>query len=152
MIHAAIQRRDVRIGRELPDPPRRESRLRDAAPGKRTSVTSQQAAELQVLLEGVALPASKRELVAYARKQDETAAGSLDSIPDRDYRSLDEVGEALTSAQRRWAEPDVRLPGGESGDPRGRGSYPAPSPERGGIRPSAPPSNPPQKAIEEQSK
>ena len=115
-------------------------------------MSMQRAAEIQVVLEGVPLPASKQELIAYARTEDADAAGTLQSLPDREYRALDEVGEALSPVQPEWAEPDARSLREESGDPPGRESYTDPAPEPGGIRPAVPPSNPPQKAIEEQSK
>ena len=46
-------------------------------------MSSTHAAELQVVLEGVPLPATKSELVEYARTQDENAARRLESLPDR---------------------------------------------------------------------
>jgi hypothetical protein len=61
--------------------------------------TTQRAAELQVVLEGVPLPARKRQLVEYARRENEHAARDLGAIPDREYASLDEVGEALVRVQ-----------------------------------------------------
>jgi hypothetical protein len=114
-------------------------------------MTAQRAAEIQVVLEGVSLPASKQQLVAYARREDADAATTLDALPDRDYRALDEVGEALVSVQPQWSEPERELPREESGDPPGRESYTDSSPEPGAIRPNVPPGNPPEKAIEEQS-
>ena len=48
---------------------------------------AQTAAELQVVLEGVDLPASKQALVEYAHSQDEQAARSLVALPEREYRS-----------------------------------------------------------------
>jgi hypothetical protein len=112
----------------------------------------QQSAELQVALEGVALPAMKEELVAYARREDPGAAGILEALPDRQYRTLDEVGEALVSVQPLQAEPDTKRAHDESGEPPGGPSYTDPQPEPGRIRPGIPPSNPPEKTIEEQSK
>jgi hypothetical protein len=112
----------------------------------------QQSAELQVALEGVALPAKKKELVAYARRQDSDKGGMLGALPDREYRTLDEVGEALTSVQPPRAEPDAKLARDEGGEPPGGESYTDPQPEPGRIRPSIPPSNPPEKTIEGQSK
>ncbi|TMK68857.1 MAG: DUF2795 domain-containing protein, partial [Actinobacteria bacterium] len=49
-------------------------------------------AELQTLLEGVPLPAGKRELLDYARSQadGDVFLGLLSGIPDREYRSLDD--------------------------------------------------------------
>jgi hypothetical protein len=112
----------------------------------------QRSAEIQVALEGVPLPASKQQLLAYARREDPDGAGRLEALPDREYRTLDEVGEALASVQPPRAEPDTKLARDESGEPPGGASYTDPHPEPGHIRPSNPPSNPPEKAIEEQSK
>ena len=86
-------------------------------------MNTKDAAELQVLLQGVALPAGKQELVAYARTQDERAARRLESLPDREYRSLDEVGEALVPVQPVRAKPEPHLPRAESGNPPGGEAY-----------------------------
>ena len=60
-------------------------------------------AELQTLLEGVPLPAARSELIEYAREQDGgELLGLLSRLPDREYRSLDEVGEALAPVQPRF--------------------------------------------------
>jgi hypothetical protein len=112
----------------------------------------QQSTEIQVVLEGVALPASKQQLVAYARREDPETARALQALPEREYRSLDDVGEALASTQPPRAEPDIKRAHEESGQPPGGASYTDPHPEPGHIRPSIPPSNPPEKAIKEQSK
>jgi hypothetical protein len=108
------------------------------------------AAELQVVLEGVALPAQKRDLLDYARTQDERAARQLEQLPDREYRSLDEVGEALAPVQPSRPRPDA-APHEESGAPPGGDAYLEPHPEPGSVRPSAPASNPPQQALEQQT-
>jgi hypothetical protein len=115
-------------------------------------VNAREAAELQVVLEGVALPAKKQELVACARSQDEAAAGRLAALPDREYRSLDEVGEALAPVQPPRSKPDAARPHEESGAPPGGDAYVDPSARPGAVRPSAPASNPPQKALEQQTK
>jgi hypothetical protein len=107
----------------------------------------QRAAEIQVVLEGIGLPATRDELVRYASAQDPQAARELRTIPDREYESIDEVGEELAPAQpvrRAAAEP----PRPESGKPPGGDDYLNPSPESGAVRPDAPRDNPPQKAIE----
>ena len=104
------------------------------------------------MLEGVRLPAKKRDLVEYARTQDESAVAELQRLPDREYSSLDEVGEALAPVQPEWREPDAHEPRDESGQPPGGDAYLDPHAEPGAVRPSAPPSNPPQKTLEEQSK
>lgn len=110
------------------------------------------AAELQVVLEGVPLPASKQELVEYAEGQDDRAAQSLRSLPDREYRSLDEVGEALAPVQPPRHNPNVQVPREESDAPPGGDAYLDPNPEPGAVRQDAPPWNPPSKALEEQTK
>jgi hypothetical protein len=115
-------------------------------------VDTQRATELQALLEGVPLPAHKRELVAYARSQDDRVAEELASLPDREYRSLDEVGEALAPVQPPRRRPEAAVPREESDLPPGGGDYVAPRPEPGAVRHDAPPSNPPQKALEKQAK
>ena len=58
-------------------------------------MTSQRAAEIQVILEGVRLPATREELVAYARRWDADAGTQLAQVPKRSYESIDEVGEEL---------------------------------------------------------
>jgi hypothetical protein len=115
-------------------------------------VGTQRAAELQVVLEGVALPATKAELLDYARTQDVDAARKLQSLPDREYRSLDEVGEALEPVQPPAAEAPSDVPREENDAPPGGDSYVDPNPEPGAVRHDAPPWNPPEKALEEQTK
>jgi hypothetical protein len=115
-------------------------------------VSSREAAELQVVLEGVDLPADKRRLIEYARTQDDRAGGLLEAIPDREYRSLDEVGEALAPVQPGRLEPVPQRPREESGQPPGGDAYLDANARPGEVRPSAPASNPPQKALEEQTK
>jgi hypothetical protein len=71
---------------------------------------------LQTLLEGVPLPAHKRDLIAYARAQgDQAPPGLLERLPDREYRSLDEVGEALAPVQPRAAKDEPGLPRADLG-------------------------------------
>ena len=104
-----------------------------------------------MVLEGVALPAKKDELLDYARTQDAAAVSDLQALPDREYSSLDEVGEALAPVQPSRARSLLKHPHEESGDPPGGGSYTDPHPEPGSLRPSIPPANPPQKTLEKQS-
>jgi Protein of unknown function (DUF2795) len=104
------------------------------------------------VLEGVALPATKAELVDYARREDPDAARLLESLPDREYRSLDEVGEALAPVQPSRAQPEAAVPHEESDKPPGGDAYVDPHAEPGTVRHDAPPSNPPQKALEQQTK
>jgi hypothetical protein len=115
-------------------------------------VSAQRAAELQTLLEGISLPAKKPALIAYAREHDESAAADLQALPDGEYTSLDEVGEALAPVQPPRSKADAQLPRDEGGGPPGREAYLDPQPEPGRVRADAPTGNPPQKAIEEQSK
>jgi hypothetical protein len=112
---------------------------------------TQLAAELQVLLEGVPLPATKAELVDYARSQDPDAARGLETIPDREYRSLDDVGEALVPVQPSWAQPVAAVPHEESDAPPGGTAYVDPHAQPGAVRHDAPPDNPPQKTLESQT-
>jgi uncharacterized protein DUF2795 len=85
-------------------------------------VDSRRAAEIQVVLEGIPLPASRAELARYAGAYDGDAAAAIERIPDRSYASIDEVGEALFPTQpRRQDEP--RLPRPESGEPPGGAAY-----------------------------
>ena len=114
-------------------------------------MSSQQAAEIQVVLEGVPLPATKQELLAYARREDEAAAQALQSLPDRKYHSIDDVGEALSSVKPGSPEPGVALPREESGDPPGGEAYLDPSEEPGWVRPSDPAATPPQQVLEQQA-
>jgi hypothetical protein len=111
----------------------------------------QRAAQIQVVLEGISLPASRDELVRYARPEDAEASRELTQLPDGDYDTIDAVGEALTHTQpvRQQAE---RLPKPESGMPPGGDAYLQTSPETGAVRHVAPPSNPPQKTLEQQTK
>jgi len=115
-------------------------------------VDLQRSAVVQVVLEGVALPATKAELLDYARTHDGDAARTLESLPDREYRSLDEVGEALAPVQPPRDTPRAELPREESDAPPGGDAYLDPNPEPGAVRHDAPPWNPPQKALEEQTK
>jgi hypothetical protein len=97
---------------------------------------SSRVAEIQVLLEGVPLPAGKRELLDHARRE---GAGPgelalLEALPDREYGSLDEVGETLYPVQpvSRPKQPDRPKP--ESGLPPGGEAYTDPSAEPGAVR------------------
>ena len=62
-------------------------------------MNAQRAAEIQVVLEGVRLPATRGELMAYAGRWDTAAASELLAIGDRAYDRIDEVGEALLRVQ-----------------------------------------------------
>jgi uncharacterized protein DUF2795 len=122
-----------------------------AKPGNHKSVLAD-VATLQGLLEGIDLPASKSDLISYAREQDDgtSAARLLERLPDREFRSLDDVGEALAPVQPK-SSTDERQPKPESDQPPGGDDYVNPDPETGTVRDDAPPDNPPAKAIEEQT-
>jgi Protein of unknown function (DUF2795) len=104
---------------------------------------TQRAAELQVLLEGVRLPASRDELVRYAAREDARAAAELEQLPDGTYERLDDVGEALAPTQpvRRDRPPP---PAAESDLPPGGDDYLNPEPESGAVRRYVPKDSPPQ--------
>ena len=112
----------------------------------------QRAAELQALLEGVALPASRQDLVDYVSGQPGGSAyrADLEGLPDREYRSLPEVAEALAPVQP--ASPyEPAKPREESDQPPGGDAYVTVDPVSGAVRNDAPPGNPPKSAIEQQS-
>jgi hypothetical protein len=84
-------------------------------------------AELEVLLEGVDLPATRPQLVRYAAEQ---GAGSgtlalLRALPEREYGAIDEVGEAIQPVQPDGAAPGPPPPRAESGEPPGGAAYTA---------------------------
>lgn len=85
------------------------------------------AAELQVLLEGVSLPATKDELLEYAVRQraEPHFLEALRSLPEREYASLDDVGEELLHVQPSPPPESPPTPREESGDPPGGDDYTA---------------------------
>ncbi len=102
-------------------------------------MTTREVAELQVLLEGVPLPAGKQELVKYANRQETGGVASLlERLPDREYGSLDEVGEELLHVQPEWAQPDPHEPREESDLPPGGPAYTDASAEPGAVRERGP--------------
>ena len=102
-------------------------------------MTSREVAELQVLLEGVALPASKQELLAHAvRERGGELTALLDRLPDRQYESLDDVGEELLPVQPQRPGRDADAPRAESGSPPGAEAYTDASAEPGRVRERTP--------------
>jgi uncharacterized protein DUF2795 len=93
-------------------------------------------AELQVLLEGVALPAGRSELLAYAAQQGAapTQIGLLHRLPERQFDSIDEVAETLLRVQPTPQPEAPQQPREESGDPPGGDAYTEPHPESGAVR------------------
>src|SRR6266436_6452692 len=94
----------------------------------------QRAAEIQVLLEGITLPATREQLVRYAAVQDAEAAVELERIADREYQRIDEVGEELVPTQPDLPEKQAS-PYPESGGLPGGEDYLNPAPTPGAIRP-----------------
>jgi hypothetical protein len=94
----------------------------------------QRAAEIQVVLEGVTLPATRAQLVRYAALQDAEAAVELERIRDRQYASIDEVGEELAHTQPHLPAPGF-IPHPESGSLPGQEDYVNPQPTPGELRP-----------------
>ena len=82
-------------------------------------------AEVEALLVGVPLPATRRQLLEYARRQGRggEAAVLLGRIPEREYRSLPEVGETLEPRDVPAREERPPSPRGESGPPPGGNAY-----------------------------
>ena len=114
-------------------------------------MNTQRAAEVQAVLEGVRLPATRAELIAYAREWSPAVAEELEGLPDEEFRRLDEVGELLMLVPAAPAPADD-LPRPESGKPPGGPDYMTPAPQdTGRVRDDAPRDNPPQKAIEQAS-
>ena len=102
-------------------------------------MSTREVAELQVLLEGVPLPAGKQELIEYARDQDDhRLAGLLERLADREYGSLDEVGEELVPVQPERQSPDPHQPREESDLPPGGNAYTSASNDTGRVREHGP--------------
>ncbi len=115
-------------------------------------MNAQRATEIQAVLEGVPLPASRAELIAYARREDPGVVRDLEGLPDERFDRLDAVGELLTLAPST-PRPSDDLPRPESGKPPGGDDYLRPFPsDTGLVRHDAPRQNPPAKAIEKASK
>jgi Protein of unknown function (DUF2795) len=114
-------------------------------------VNAQRAAEIQAVLEGVPLPATREQLLAYAQANDPAAVAALRGLPDEEYRRLDQVGELLTLGPTVARSADG-LPRPESGKPPGGSDYLTPHPtDTGLVRHDAPRDRPPQQAIEHAS-
>jgi hypothetical protein len=82
-------------------------------------------ARIEELLVGVALPATKQQLVDYARAQPggSVAAQRLQQIPDREYALIQEAGEELEPVQPDRSSPRIEPPKPESGPPPGGAAY-----------------------------
>ena len=100
----------------------------------------QEAALVQAVLEGVPLPAERGELIDYASRQHDAdrALSLLLELPEREYGSLDEVGEALAPVQPTRHRAQSPEPKPESGLPPGGDAYTDPGAEPGAVRPHGP--------------
>jgi len=111
-------------------------------------VKAQQANEIQALLEGVPLPATRDMLVRYAQAEDGDVAALLQQrLPDQEFSHLDDVAELLTGGVTPPHSP-TPLPIPESGKPPGGDDYLNPSPEPGRVRNTSPQSQ----VLEQQTK
>ena len=101
---------------------------------------SARVAQIQVLLEGVPLPASKQELLRHARRENGggAAIALLETLPEREYGSIDEVGETLEPVQPSRTTSHPHRPRAESGLPPGGSAYTDPSPVPGAVRERGP--------------
>lgn len=109
---------------------------------------AQQANEIQALLEGVPLPATRDMLVRYAQAEDGDVAALLQQrLPDQEFSHLDDVAELLTGGVTP-PHPPTPLPIPESGKPPGGDDYLNPSPEPGRVRNTSPQSQ----VLEQQTK
>lgn len=101
-----------------------------------TTVELSEVAELQVLLEGVALPNGRSSLVAYAQHEGATAwqLGALRSLPERRWDTIDEVAEEIVRVQPPYEHEEPHRPHEESGLPPCGDAYTEPHPESGAVR------------------
>jgi len=80
-------------------------------------------AYLESLLEGVPLPATRKDLIKYAKREaGRSESKVLKDLPSQRYWALDEVGEALAPVQPRRAR-KPRVPKPESDLPPGGPAY-----------------------------
>ena len=63
-------------------------------------MSTQRAAELQVVLEGVPLPAKKRDLIEYAGSQDESAAAELQVMAQASLQEAEQFLDRLARFPR----------------------------------------------------
>ena len=103
-------------------------------------MTFQEAALVQATLEGVPLPADRSELIDYASRQGDSdrVLSLLLELPDGDYGTLDEVGEALAPVQPSPERDQPHEPCIESGLPPGGDAYTDAAAESGAVREHGP--------------
>jgi Protein of unknown function (DUF2795) len=115
-------------------------------------VNAQRSVYVQAVLEGVPLPATRSQLLAYARANDASVVRDLEALPDGEFDRLDAVGELLTMQPSAPKPPEHGLARPESGKPPGGDDYLEPFPsDTGKVRHDAPRTSPPQQAIEQAS-
>jgi hypothetical protein len=89
-------------------------------------------ASIESLLEGVPLPATRSDLISYARREGgRSAANLLKRLPSQRFGTLDEVGEALEPVQPA-GQRARRVPKAESDLPPGGSAYGI-APDEGGA-------------------
>jgi uncharacterized protein DUF2795 len=93
-------------------------------------------AELQVVLEGIPLPAERSEFLEYAAQQGATPLqiGLLHRLPEREFDTIDEVAETLVRVQPEQGQEVPHTPDEESGAPPGGEAYTKANPESGQVR------------------
>lgn len=115
-------------------------------------MNAQRVNEIQALLEGVPLPATRLMLVEYAAAEDADAAQLLaQRLPEQDFDRIDLVGDLLLGTVTA-PHPPTPLPVPESGKPPGGDDYLRPFAEPGAVRRSAPKSHPQSQVLETQTK
>jgi hypothetical protein len=92
--------------------------------------------ELQVVLEGISLPAERAELLDYAAQQGATPLqiGMLHWLPEREFDTIDEVAETLVRVQPAREQEVPHSPSEESGSPPGGDAYTQTRSESGAVR------------------
>jgi hypothetical protein len=97
------------------------------------------AAELKTVLVGVPLPAQKPDLLEYAvsNRAQPQLLDALQSLPDEQFQSLDDVVEKLLHTEPPREKPVPHEPNEESGAPPGGDDYTAAHPgDTGKVRDS----------------
>jgi hypothetical protein len=83
--------------------------------------------QISSLLAGAPLPARRDELVAYAEEEgaDEEELAALRALPDREYESAADVGDALRPVEPQPPAAEPAEPSAQSGEPPGGPAYTA---------------------------
>lgn len=93
-------------------------------------------AELQVVLEGISLPAEREDLLDYAVRQGATTVqvGMLHRLPEQEFETIDEVAETLVRVQPPREHEAPHRPSEESGAPPGGDAYTKVHADTGRVR------------------